>query len=623
MYLDDGLGCHEDKDACLKMAMEIKNDLISSGFAPKVEKSMWSPDQRVVYLGYHLDLSHGVISIPECRLEKLRISIDALECEIQNKHSVRVRKVASVVGQIISMSYVVGNIVYIMTKCISADILEASSWNQSIFLSTESINQIHFWKKNIQSISSRNFDVDFSCQTIVYSDASNTGYGGYIVHNPLSISHGMWTEVEKHQSSTWRELVAVERVLISISTFLRGKRIKWFSDNKNVVHIVEKGSMKSHLQEIALRIFNFCLQNKVSLLTEWVPRSQNEKADQISRFTDSDDWGVSPELFCFVDSLWGPHEIDFFASSCNNKLPIFYSRFWMPGSTGIDAFTVDWQGVNGWFVPPICIIARVIKYLKQCCAFGTVIVPQWQSASFWPLIADESGFIREVKAHIELPVKKEYYQPGKAFKDDITELPDALADKFHLVADLVSECKSSNTVKSYFGAFKRWKRWAISHDISDAECLPAKAIHVALYLACLVQQSQSPGPVTLAFYGIKWAHSVIGACSPTDSHLVKNVLEGAKRRLCQPVKKKEPITPELLEKMFDKLFVPGNLYNQRTIYFGLHSLRSGGATAAASFGIHDRLFKRHGRWKSELAKDGYVKDSLTERLLVTQCLGLS
>ena len=30
--------------------------------------------------------------------------------------------------------------------------------------------------------------------------------------------------------------------------------------------------------------------------------------------------------------------------------------------------------------------------------------------------------------------------------------------------------------------------------------------------------------------------------------------------------------------------------------FGLHSLRSGGATAAAQAGVPDRLFKRHGRW---------------------------
>ena len=55
---------------------------------------------------------------------------------------------------------------------------------------------------------------------------------------------------------------------------------------------------------------------------------------------------------------------------------------------------------------------------------------------------------------------------------------------------------------------------------------------------------------------------------------------------------------------------------------GTHSLRSGGATAAANAGIPDRLFKRHGRWSSDSAKDGYVKDSLSSRLSVFKALGV-
>ena len=40
---------------------------------------------------------------------------------------------------------------------------------------------------------------------------------------------------------------------------------------------------------------------------------------------------------------------------------------------------------------------------------------------------------------------------------------------------------------------------------------------------------------------------------------------------------------------------------------GTHSLRSGEATAAANAGIPDRLFKRHGRWSCDSAKDDYVR----------------
>ena len=43
--------------------------------------------------------------------------------------------------------------------------------------------------------------------------------------------------------------------------------------------------------------------------------------------------------------------------------------------------------------------------------------------------------------------------------------------------------------------------------------------------------------------------------------------------------------------------------------YGLHSLRAGGASAAANTGVPDRMFKRRGRWRSENAKDGYIKDS--------------
>ena len=58
--------------------------------------------------------------------------------------------------------------------------------------------------------------------------------------------------------------------------------------------------------------------------------------------------------------------------------------------------------------------------------------------------------------------------------------------------------------------------------------------------------------------------------------------------------------------------------------FGLHSLRAGGASATANTDVHvaDRLFKRHGRWKSENAKDGYVEDSVQKRLSVTKNIGL-
>ena len=56
-------------------------------------------------------------------------------------------------------------------------------------------------------------------------------------------------------------------------------------------------------------------------------------------------------------------------------------------------------------------------------------------------------------------------------------------------------------------------------------------------------------------------------------------------------------------------------------YFGLHSLISAGATAAAAANVEDRLLKKHGRWKTDKNKDGYVKENISERLSVTKNIG--
>ena len=60
----------------------------------------------------------------------------------------------------------------------------------------------------------------------------------------------------------------------------------------------------------------------------WIPKTENDKADFLSRILDHYDWGISEFIFQFVEALWGPHEVDWFASDHNFKLKVFFSRFW-------------------------------------------------------------------------------------------------------------------------------------------------------------------------------------------------------------------------------------------------------------------------------------------------------
>jgi hypothetical protein len=54
----------------------------------------------------------------------------------------------------------------------------------------------------------------------------------------------------------------------------------------------------------------------------------------------------------------------------------------------------------------------------------------------------------------------------------------------------------------------------------------------------------------------------------------------------------------------------------------MHSFRIGGASQAAAAGVADRIFKKHGRWQSEVVKDNYVRETYDNMLLISQALGL-
>ena len=53
--------------------------------------------------------------------------------------------------------------------------------------------------------------------------------------------------------------------------------------------------------------------------------------------------------------------------------------------------------------------------------------------------------------------------------------------------------------------------------------------------------------------------------------------------------------------------------------YGLHSLRSGGASTAINNGVSERLVGKHGRWKSGYTRDRYLKDSENGVYLSPRC----
>ena len=164
--------------------------------------------------------------------------------------------------------------------------------------------------------------------------------------------------------------------------------------------------MKLILHQLAFQIFSYCLSNNIDLHIQWIPRELNVEADSISKIQDCDDWQLSHEFYELLEAKWGPHTLDCFASFYNAKTPRFYSRFWNPGTSGVDAFFQPWEGQNCLVVPPVSIVSKVLNFMSNFDIHATLVVPAWSSSSFWPLLWQR---------YSTCIVEYFYYQGNKAF----------------------------------------------------------------------------------------------------------------------------------------------------------------------------------------------------------------
>ena len=191
------------------------------------------------------------------------------------------------------------------------------------------------------------------------------------------------------------------RLLKTWSNEFYKKNLRWFTDNKNLLTIHKRGSNVDELQDIAHEIYQITKRNYTNLTMYWIPRDLNTKADQLSKKFDSDDWGINPVIIEKLANKYGNPSIDRFANSYNAKCERYNSRWWCEGAEAINAFSQSWNHEFNLIVPPPRLILEALKKIYREKANALVIIPEWQSAAYWPqltsMVNDE-----EITTHVEI-----------------------------------------------------------------------------------------------------------------------------------------------------------------------------------------------------------------------------
>lgn len=383
LYLDDGWGINKDKNSCKNDSNKVRTDLDKAGFIANHEKSEWNPTQSVSWLGFIWHSQTGKIELSQRRLEKITATITKI---IDCKFRISARSLASFTGQIISTSTVTQNISRIMTRHCSMTIATSQFWDIPFELDDYCKEEILYWNENLPLLQSRSCFVNKGPHILIYSDASSTGCGAFVQLDNQQTCHKLWDTIEAGESSTWRELTAIKFSIEAFLPIIQNTHVKWYTDSQTAAKIVEIGSMKLNLHRLAISIFRLCLKNHIILDIQWIPRSENHKADYISRIIDTDDWQITDQCFRLIEHRWGPHTVDAMANYYNTKIPKFFSRYWNPHTSGVDFFVQNLNSENCLIVPPVSIIAKTLHYLHIQNATASLVVPFWQSSTFWPLI---------------------------------------------------------------------------------------------------------------------------------------------------------------------------------------------------------------------------------------------
>ena len=121
-----------------------------------------------------------------------------------------------------------------------------------------------------------------------------------------------------------------------------------------------EGTVSPDLVSLAKDLWMWCLERNVHIIAQHLPGVDNQVADAEScTMSDHTDWSLNPVLFQRMDQLFGPIEVDLFASRNTAQCPVYFSWRPDPCAAATDAFLQDWSRIRV-ANPPRCLIGRVL-----------------------------------------------------------------------------------------------------------------------------------------------------------------------------------------------------------------------------------------------------------------------
>ena len=384
-YLDDNLLVNYDNfEGALQEGVHAEELFRSLGFTINGAKSVITPTQVIVHLGFIINSLKMEVSMTEAKTEKIiELAQQILDCQ----HST-IRQIARVKGKI-SATRPANQWAQLQTMNLEIDKNKALARNKFDYDKEMQLTPLarEDLKWFIRTIRTSSAPVQIpESDYVIYTDASKEGWGCYEPQTGKK-GGGRLDESEITLHINCLKLQAILFGLQSLCAQRHGGHIKIMTDNTTALACVNKqGSVKSMIcNEITRKVWQFAIDHEVWLSC---PGVENVEADEASRvFNDRTEWTLHQELFHSIVKHFGSPSIDIFASRLNYKVARYCAWQPDPGTLVIDCFTMHWGSEELIYAfPPFSLVHKVLQKLIYDKAIGVVVVPLWPTQPWFSLL---------------------------------------------------------------------------------------------------------------------------------------------------------------------------------------------------------------------------------------------
>lgn len=391
-YVDDLLLAAPTKKQLRAMVAQTVSLLEKLGFTINLKKSILEPTQSIVYIGYLINTKEDIITLPEKRIKALtamarRVINNDRAQTLTNRTLARWTGTLAAICEVFPQAdFRKNSASWILTRSLE---MSQGDFNAKTTLDKWAITDINFWLTPRADAALKMRLTIPPIDVVQTSDASGSGWAGQVSVNGKVVkeTHGHWSANEGERPSNQTELEGISNVYFSLTRQMRPKHILIQGDNTTALKYASRyGGKVRHLDKLIKPMARSLLRHGTIVSKEHIPGLENPADEGSRRAKRLADFMLPQAEFLKLLKMWGPFELDLFATRLSAKLPKFVSRYPDPKAWRVNALALDWSKLPGtlYAFPPFNLIHAVLTKVEISSCPMVLVVPDHPGASYAP-----------------------------------------------------------------------------------------------------------------------------------------------------------------------------------------------------------------------------------------------